>query len=125
MRPLCLQPSVPPGVLLDYGPTLQAHSFELGLWWLQHARLEIRVLFCGTCGAMVSFQEIVTHGVEVFALNSLMNFSLRLVCMSPSMRLKNPPIVMLAWDCDSSILRSLNPRLQTELAQRLCLRQKL
>ena len=35
-----------------------------------------------------------------------MNFSLRLACVSPSMRLMNSPVVDILWGCDSSILRS-------------------
>ena len=47
MRPLRLQPGVPPRVLLDNRSALQAHGLELGLGLLQHARFEVRVLLCG------------------------------------------------------------------------------
>ena len=50
IRPLRLQPRLPPRVLLDNRPALQAHGLELGLGLLQHARFEVRVLLCGKVG---------------------------------------------------------------------------
>ena len=50
MRPLRLQPGVPPRMLLDNRSALQAHGLELGLGLLQHARFEVRVLLCGAVG---------------------------------------------------------------------------
>lgn len=111
IRPLRLQPGVLPRVLLDNRPTLQAHGLELGFGRRQHARFEVGVLLCAravgggggsTCG----------HGAAcelgcVRALSSLMNFSLRLVCTSPSMRLMNSAAVDIVRGCISSIwLRS-------------------
>ena len=118
VRPLRLQPGVPPRVLLDNRPALQRHRLELGLGWCQHARLEVRVLLCGAVGRGAQTQDMVAcmravyaseRVAGAFALSSLMNFSLRLVCVSPSMRLMNSPVVDMRG-CDSSILRSRERR---------------
>ena len=118
VRPLRLQPGVPPRVLLDNRPALQRHRLELGLGWRQHARLEVRVLLCGAVGRGAQTQDMVAcmravyaweRVAGAFALSSLMNFSLRLVCVSPSMRLMNSPVVDMRG-CDSSILRSRERR---------------
>ena len=118
VRPLRLQSGVPPRVLLDNRPALQRHRLELGLGWRQHARLEVRVLLCGAVGRGAQTQDMVAcmravyaweRVAGAFALSSLMNFSLRLVCVSPSMRLMNSPVVDMRG-CDSSILRSRERR---------------